>query len=148
MWAGIAVVAVLIAVGAYIYINHKGSSGKQTAAAATPAPPIGDADAVRDLKIQRATMDKDRTGTTAAWVVSIENKSSTYSYSNIQYETTYVGANNNAILVNKGTIATTIPPGEQKNSEFNDALYPAGTAWFKIRITGATPAIPTSQNPF
>jgi hypothetical protein len=148
MWTGIAVVAVLIAVGAYFYINHKGTSNKQTAtAAAVPAPPAGDADAVRDLKIQRATMDKDRTGTTAIWVVSIENKSATYSYSNIQYETTYVGANNNAILVNKGTIATTIPPGEQQKSQVNDALYPAGTAWYKIRITGATPAVAT-PNPF
>jgi len=106
----------------------------------TAAPVKGDADPVRDLKIQRATMNKDRTGTMAVWLVTIENKSTVYSYSNIQYETTYVGGDNNAILINKGTIAATLAPGEQKNSEINDALYPAGTAWYKVRITGATPS--------
>jgi len=55
------------------------------------------------LKIQRATMNKDRNGTMAVWLVAIENKSSVYSYSKIAYETTYVGADNNAILINKGT---------------------------------------------
>lgn len=83
-------------------------------------------------------MNKDRTGTTAVWLVSIENRSASYTYSNIQYETTYVGANNDAILINKGTIASSIGPGDQKDSEINDALYPSGTAWYKIRITGAT----------
>jgi len=85
-------------------------------------------------------MNKDRTGTMAVWLVTIENKSTVYSYSAIKYETTYVGADNNAILINKGTIAATLAPGEQKNSEISDALYPAGTAWYKLRITGATPA--------
>ena len=143
MWIGIVVVAVAAALGAYFYISHKGAANRPSAAAA-PAPaaqPAGDADALHDLKVQRATMNKDRTGTTAVWFVSIENKSATYSYSNIQYETTYVGADNNSILINKGTIAETIPPGGQKNSEINDALYPAGTAWYKIRITGATPSV-------
>jgi hypothetical protein len=144
VWLGIVVVAVAVAAGAYFYIHNKGTASRSSAAAvaASVAPPTGDADALHDLKVQRATMDKDRTGTTAVWFVSIENKSTTYSYSNIQYETTYVGADNNSILINKGTIAETIPPGGQKNSEINDALYPAGTAWYKIRITGATPSVP------
>jgi len=140
LWLGIVVVAVAVAVGAYFYIHNKGTAG-QSSAAAVPAQPAGEADALHDLKVQRATMDKDRTGTTAVWFVSIENKSANYTYSNIQYETTYVGADNNSILINKGTIAETIPPGGQKNSEINDALYPAGTAWFKFRITGATPSV-------
>lgn len=145
MWAGIVVVAVAIALGAYFLVTSKGNANKQALAvtsASAPAQPKANADPVRDLKIQRAAMGKDRTGTTAVWAVTIENKSADYSYKNIQYETTYVGANNNAILINKGTIAETIPPGEQKNSEINDALYPAGTVWYKFRITGATPSTP------
>jgi hypothetical protein len=98
----------------------------------------GEADPVHDLKIQRTTMSKDRTGTMAVWLVTIENKSAVYSYSNIKYETSYIGADNNAVLINQGTIPATIGPGEQKNSQINDALYPAGTAWYKLRITGAT----------
>lgn len=142
MWVGIAVVAVALIAAAAFYFrstrNQRAAASAQPSAAAQAQ--LKDADAMRDLKVQRATMNKDRTGTTAVWLVSIENKSASYTYSNIQYETTYVDGNNNSILVNKGTIATTIPPGEQKNSEINDALYPAGTAWYKIRVTGATPS--------
>lgn len=144
MWVGLAVLAVILIAGAYLFFHSKGALGKQASAqpsAAVQAQIIKDADAVRDLKVQHATMNKDRTGTTAVWLVSIENKSASYTYSNIQYETTYVGANNDAILINKGTIPATIEPGGQKSSEINDALYPAGTAWYKIRITGATPSV-------
>jgi len=143
MWVGLAVVAVILIGGAYFYFHSKGVIGKTAAASAQASAAVAqaqvrDADPIRDLKVQRATMNKDRTGTTAVWFVSIENKSPSFSYNNIQYETTYVGADNNSILINKGTIAATIPAGGQKNSEINDALYPAGTAWYKIRIIGAT----------
>jgi hypothetical protein len=140
-WIAIAVVVAMVAVGAYFVVKSRSTANKQAPVAASSAAAVkSDADPVHDLKIRRATMDKDRTGTMAIWLVTIENKSTVYSYSNIQYETTYVGADNNAILINKGTIATAFAPGEQKNSEINDALYPAGTAWYKVRITGATPA--------
>jgi hypothetical protein len=140
MWVGLAVLAVVLIAGAYFFFHSKGGAGKPVSAEASAAAQaqLKDADPVRDLKVQRATMGKDRTGTTAVWLVSIENKSASYSYSNIQYETTYVDANNNSILVNKGTIPVTIEPSGQKSSEVNDALYPAGTNWYKIRITGAT----------
>jgi hypothetical protein len=138
MWTGVAVVALALGIGGYMFIS-KAKATKPTPVVAAPAQPTGPADPIHDLKVQHATMSKDRTGTTAVWLVSIENKSASYSYSNIQYETTYVGANNTAILINKGTIPGSIEPGGQKSSEINDALYPAGTAWYKIRITGATP---------
>lgn len=143
LWIGIAVVVVVVGLAAYFFIISRGNANKRASAAASAAAqPKGEADPIRDLKVQRTTMSKDRTGTTAVWLVTIENKSTVYSYRKIQYETTYVGANNNAILINKGTIAETIPPGQLKNSEINDALYPAGTAWYKFRITGATPSSP------
>jgi hypothetical protein len=139
-WIAIAVVVAVVAVGAYFFVRSRGNANKQASAAGASAVVKGNADPVHDLKIQRATMNKDRNGTMAVWLVTIENKSQVYSYSKIEYETTYVGADNNAILINKGAIPAAIGPGEQKNSEINDALYPAGTAWYKIRITGATPA--------
>ncbi len=139
LWIGIAVVVIVVGIGAYFFVTSRG--GKPApAAASAPAQVKGEADPVHDLKVQRATMTKDRTGTTAVWLVSIATKSASYSYSNIQYETTYVGANNNALLINKGTIKGPIAPGDVKNSEINDALYPAGTVWYKLRITGATPS--------
>ena len=140
MWVGLAVVAVVLIAAAAFYFrstrNQRAAASAKASAAAQAQ--LKDADAVRDLKVQRATMNKDRSGTTAVWFVSIGNKSESFSYSNIQYETTYVGQDNNSILINKGTIAATIPPGGQKSSEINDAMYPAGTAWYKILITGAT----------
>jgi hypothetical protein len=85
-------------------------------------------------------MEKDRTGTTAVWLVDIDNKSKAYTYSSIEYETTYVGADNAALLVNKGKIPFNLSPGEERNTQIRDVLYPAGTAWYKFRITGATPS--------
>jgi hypothetical protein len=141
LWIGIALAVVAASVAAYFFMMSRDQAKKQASAAASASASVkGDANPLRDLKVQRATMSKDRTGTMALWLVTIENKSAVYSYSKVQYETTYVGADNNAILVNKGTIPATIGPGEQNSSEINDALYPAGTAWYKIRITGATPA--------
>lgn len=140
-WIGIAVAALVIAAGAVFYTMSRGGAQKQGPAAATSAAsPKVAADPVRDLKVQRATMTKDRNGTTAVWLVTIENKSANYSYSKIKYETSYIGVDNVAILTNQGTIAATIAAGEQNTSQINDALYPAGTSWYKLKITGATPS--------
>lgn len=135
------VVIAAAAVAGVLYMTSKNGSkptARVTAAVAAPAAP-GKADPVHDLKILSARMEKDRSGTTAVWLVDIDNKSKAYTYSSIQYETTYVGANNAALLVNKGTIPFNLAPGEERNTQIRDVLYPAGTAWYKFRITGATP---------
>jgi hypothetical protein len=136
---GILVMAVACAVGVY-FLTQRSATNKQASAAAAQVK--GDADPVRDLKIQRATMSKDRNGTMAVWAVTVENKSAGYGYSNIKYETTYIGADDKVLMVNRGTIAGTIGPGEQKSVQANDPLYPAGTARYRMKITGATPATP------
>lgn len=135
------VVIAAAAVAGVLYTTSKSGSkptAPVTAAAAAPAA-AGKADPVHDLKILSARMEKDRSGTTAVWLVDIDNKSKAYAYSSIQYETTYVGADNAALLVNKGTIPFNLAPGEERNGQIRDVLYPAGTAWYKFRITGATP---------
>ena len=139
LWIGIALFAVL-AVGGVLLYTMSGGTAKSTAPAAPAAATAkAEADPVRDLKIFKATMDKDRMGTTAVWSLVIENRSKVYSYSDIKYEASYIGADNRPLLVNQGTIAASIEPGDQKTSELRDALYPAGTSWYKFRITGATP---------
>jgi hypothetical protein len=143
MWMAIFVIAAAVAVGAVLYTMPKGG-GKPTApVTAATAPPVAaaKADPVRDLKILSARMEKDRAGTTAVWLVDVNNKSNAYTYSSIQYETTYVGPDNAALLVNKGTIPFNLAPGEERNAQIRDVLYPAGTAWYKFRITGATPSV-------
>jgi hypothetical protein len=142
MMVGILVLVGAMAVGAVLYTMSKNAgpaSAPKTAAAA--AVPAGKADAEHDLKILSSRMEKDRLGTTAVWLVDIDNKSKTYTYSRIQYETTYVGANNAALVVNKGTIAAQLGPGEERNAQIRDVLYPEGTAWYKFRIIGATPSV-------
>lgn len=145
-WMVIFLAVALVVGGGLLYVMSqkqavKGLSPATAPAAAKVAVPAGNADPLHDLKVQAATMDKDRTGTTAVWLVTIENKSASYTYSAIKYETSYIGADNTPVLVNQGTIPDSIAPGEEQKSEFRDALYPAGTAWYKFRITGATPAV-------
>src|SRR5260370_22123508 len=103
LWIGIIVVVIIVTTGTLFYVKYRGGAQRTTAASAA-AQAKGPADPVHDLKVLRATMNKDRTGTTAVWLVTIENKPPAYTYSKIQYETSYVGADNNAILINKGTI--------------------------------------------
>jgi len=140
MLVTIFVVVAAAAVGGVLYTMSK-SGGKPaapvTAAAGAPAA-AEKADPVHDLKILSVRMEKDRSGTTAVWLVDIDNKSKAFSYSKIQYETTYVGPDNAALLVNKGTIPFNLAPGEEQNAQIRDVLYPAGTAWYKFRVTGAT----------
>ncbi len=143
MLVGIFVVVAAVAVGAVLYTMSKGGSkpaAPVTAAAAAPSA-AGKADEVHDLKILSARMEKDRAGTTAVWLVDVSNKSNAYTYSSIQYETTYVGPDNAALLVNKGTVPFNLGPGEERNAQIRDVLYPAGTSWYKFRIIGATPAV-------
>jgi hypothetical protein len=138
----LAVVAAAAAGGVFYTMSKSGNkpAAPVTATAAAPAA-AGKADPVHDLKILSARMEKDRTGTTAVWLVDIDNKSTAYTYSKIQYETTYVGPDNAALLVNKGTIPFNLAPGQEQNAQIRDVLYPAGTAWYKFRITGATPTV-------
>jgi hypothetical protein len=141
IWIGVAIVAV-IAIACYVYVNHK--PGKNAPANAVSAASTGGAasvpgaDPAKDLRVVSVTMQKDYTGTTAQWLVDLKNDSPTYTYSNIAYETTYLGANENVLVVNHGTMNLTIGPGEDQSTQFRDALYPEGTTIYRIKVTGAS----------
>jgi len=93
MWVGI-LVAVAVIIGAVVFFMSKKSAGSSAASTtdSAAAPTQSNADAVKDLRIVSKKLDKDYTGTTAMWSVEIRNTSQAYTYSNIQYETTYVGS--------------------------------------------------------
>ncbi|MGB8473583.1 MAG: hypothetical protein WCE61_05790 [Candidatus Acidiferrum sp.] len=138
LWIGIFVVVAVAGLGILYYWISKGSAKSPapvsaSASAAAPTKP----DPVKDLKIQRATMQKDALGATAVWLVTIENNSPSYAYSDIKYETDYMGADNKALVVNKGTITINLPPDAEQNAEIRDTAYPTGTAWYNFKITGA-----------
>jgi hypothetical protein len=132
---GISILVLLIITGAVFYFLTKQSAKQQPVpAAAAPAAP---ADPIHDLRIVRVTMSKDPMGTTAVWLVTLQNKSASYTYSNIRYETNYIGANDKPLLVNQGSIADSFTPGDEHNSQIRDTLYPNGTAWYKFKIVDA-----------
>lgn len=141
-WVGILVVLALIGGGVVFYLGKKDAGPNATPQTASAAAPTqSNADAAKDLRLVSKKLDKDYTGTTAMWSVELRNMSQVYTYSNIQYETTYIGADGSGLGVNHGTIPSlTLEPGESQRTQFRDTLYPSGTALYNIKITGATAA--------
>jgi pyruvate/2-oxoglutarate dehydrogenase complex dihydrolipoamide acyltransferase (E2) component len=137
-WIGIAV-AVAIVIGAVLFYMGRKDSDQNAApaAAATAAPAQANADAAKDLRLVSRKMDKDGSGA-AVWTVEVRNLSQVYSYSNIQYETTYVGADSIMLATNHSAIPSlTLDPGESQSAQFREAL-PSGTALYTLKITAAT----------
>jgi hypothetical protein len=137
MWVVTVVVVAMAGLGTWLYTTSKSPSRARATVVSAAATPVGKADPVHDLKVLNARMEKDPTGTIAMWIVQMDNKSKAYTYSTIEYETTYVGANNAALAVNKGIINVSLAPGDQQTAQVRDILYPIGTSWYKFRITGA-----------
>ncbi|HEV8075695.1 MAG TPA: hypothetical protein VGP66_07590 [Candidatus Acidoferrum sp.] len=131
---GVAILVLLVIAGGIYYLSSKQSPKQAAPVAAAPTAP---ADPVHDLKIVRVTMNKDPMGTTAVWLVTLQNKSGGYTYTNIRYETSYIGADDKPIVVNQGSIADSFGPGDTHNSQIRDTLYPNGTAWYKFKIVDA-----------
>jgi hypothetical protein len=129
--------AIIIGGGIYYYtITNRPAQGPakaQVPAAEAITPP----DPAKDLRVLSATMTKDKLGTATMWNVTIENKSRVYTYSAIEYQTLYFGADNKPLLINSGKIAASIDPGEQNKSEIREALFPSGTSVYQFRITNA-----------
>jgi hypothetical protein len=134
VWIGVIVVVIAVA-AAMLFLMTKGPA--VPAASAPAAAPTAKADPVHDLRIQRAAMDKDSSGTTAIWAIAIENRSPYYSYRDIEYETSYLNADSSVIATNKGKLSVSLGPQQEKNTQVRDLAYPIGTATYKIRITSA-----------
>jgi len=135
-WIDILVVAGILALLIGYRMFTKGPA-KQNVRTATAAADVSTADPVKDLKIQRATMQKDSIGATALWSITLVNKSDKFTYTAIAYQTDYMGGDNHILVENKGTITATISPNAQGSYEIRDVAYPAGTAWFNFKVTGA-----------
>jgi hypothetical protein len=135
---GISILVLLVIAGAAFYFMAKQSAKQPSPVAAAPSAP---ADPVHDLKIVRVTMNKDPMGTTAVWLVTLQNKSVAYTYSSIKYETSYIGPNDKPLAVNQGSMPDTFGPGDEHNSQIRDILYPNGTAWYKFKIVDAKSSV-------
>jgi uncharacterized protein (UPF0333 family) len=139
MWIGVAVIIVVVAALAYYVMGPKESSKSHSAASASgSSAPVASADAPNDLRVVSVKMDKDVTGNIAVWSVDLRNTSHTYTYKDIAYQTTYLGADNSVLAQNTGKINLSLDPGEEQTTQFRDLLYPSGTALFKFMVTGAS----------
>lgn len=136
MWIGIAVVVIVVAVGFFFVSSSGNKNNSSSAAGSAPAAAAGKADPANDLRVTSAKMENSNG--TAVWLIDVRNRSNSYGYSHIAYETTYGGADGGVIAVNHGEIPGSIGPGEEENETVRDAAYPAATAWYKVKITGAT----------
>lgn len=126
------VIAVILVVVSFRLLTRTATKGNvQTAVSTATANPV------KDLKLERASMQKDSFGTTAVWLVTIVNQSDKFTYSEIDYQTEYIGPDDHLILQNRGTIPGVIAPNEEHSAEIRDVAYPAGTAWFRFKVTGA-----------
>jgi hypothetical protein len=133
-WIGAFVlIAVIVALIGFRAFRGAGKGNAQAAAAVDTSS----ADPVKDLQIQRATMQKDSLGTTSVWLVVLANKSDRFTYTNITYQTQYIGPDNKLLLENNGTIPISLGPSAEKSSEIRDTAYPAGVAFYRFKVTGA-----------
>jgi hypothetical protein len=135
------IVGVLAIVGVIVYIGSRGhaktSPAVQTPSAATQTAP----DPVKDLKIINATMRKDPSGIRVMWLVQLRNKSAVYTYSDVQYEASFIGPDGRTLSANRDTIKTSIAPGEEKKlPPFMDGVYDANASTYQFVLVGATSA--------
>jgi len=138
MWIGIGVIVVVAAALAYYVMGPKTGTKSVAPAAVAASSPAANSDAVKDIRVVSVKMDKDITGNIAVWSVDLRNMSHTYSYKDIAYQTTYLGADNSVITQNTGKINLSLDPGDEQTTQFRDVLYPSGTAVFKFNVTGAS----------
>jgi hypothetical protein len=137
-WIAVLVVVAIVIGGILLYMGRKDAAPSAAPVAASAAAPTQTtAAAVKDLRVVSRKMDKDNAGA-GMWTVELRNLSQVYSYSNIQYETSYVGADSTMLATNHGTIPSlTLDPGESQSAQFREAV-PSGTALYSVKITGAT----------
>jgi hypothetical protein len=139
LWISASVIAALVVVVALVYVISRPRATtpvrvKSAAPAGQAAPP----NPVRDLQLVHARMGKDATGVRVMWSVQLRNKSAVYTYTDLQYEATFIGADNRILAVSRDTIKDRIEPGEEKTlAPFMDGLYDARASTFQFVITGA-----------
>ena len=142
-WITAIIVGVLVVVGGIVYFTSRPKAKAPQAATTVAAKPHAAPDPVNDLKIVRAIMGKDPTGVRVMWSVQLQNKSDTYTYSNIQYEARFIGPDGKTRTANRDTIKGSIAPGEEKKiPEFLDGIYDANAATYQFVLLGAESTTP------
>lgn len=136
MWIGVAVILVVAAGLGYYVMGAK--NGAKTSSASLASTNTIEVKSPQDLRVVSVKMDKDVTGNVAVWSVDLRNMSRNYTYKDINYQTTYLGADNSVIAQNTGKLTLSLDPGDEQSTQFRDLLYPSGTAVFKFNVTSVS----------
>jgi flagellar basal body-associated protein FliL len=139
------IVCVVAVVGGIIYIATRGHA-KPSPAAAQAAPaaqkPTVPPDPVKDLYIVRAAMGKDPSGLRVVWNVQLRNRSTVYTYSDIQYDSYFLAVDGKRLGENKDTIKDTIGPGEVKTfPPIYDGTYDSHYSTYQFILLGANSSV-------
>jgi hypothetical protein len=137
------IVGVIAIVGAIVYMSTRGhTKATQAAPAAAAVAPQGPANPVTDLKIVKAVMGRDPSGLRVMWSVQLKNTSPSYTYSNIQYEATFIGPDGGTTSSSRDTIKDSIGPNDEKKfPDFIGGLYDANASTYAFKVVGADSAV-------
>jgi hypothetical protein len=145
IWISAIIVLALVVIGGAVFLLTKPFAKKAPATAETSAPAVKETapDPARDLQVVRAVMGKDVTGVRVMWSVLLRNKSSAYTYSDVQYEARFLRPDGSVMAVSRGTIPCNLAPGdEEKIPDFMGGIYDASASTYNFVLVGAkaTPA--------
>jgi hypothetical protein len=145
IWISGIIVVALVVLGGAVFLITKPFAKKAPVAAETSAPAAKEAapDPVRDLQVVRAVMGKDVSGVRVMWSVQLRNKSSAYTYSDVEYEARFLRPDGSVLAVSRGTIPCNLAPGdEEKIPDFMGGIYDASASTYNFVLVGAkaTPA--------
>jgi hypothetical protein len=140
IWISAAIIFALAVIGTLVFVVQKPIPNKSplNAQSALPAGKLAPPNPVRDLEVVRAVMGKDVTGVRVMWSVQMRNKSTAYTYSNVQYEARFVRPDGTILAVSRGTIPCNLAPGdEQKIPDFIDGIYDQSASTYNFVLVGA-----------
>jgi hypothetical protein len=133
------IIGVLVVIGAIAYVIWRPAPVVSTKVSVpTPAAKVGPPDATRDLKVVRAVMGKDPSGLRVMWSVTIQNKSTAYTYSNFKYEVDFISPYGVVLSNSADTIPGSVGPGAQETlPDFMGGMYNANASTYHFHLVGA-----------
>jgi hypothetical protein len=140
------IVCIVAIAGGIIYIATRGHA-KSSPPPAAPAAPAAQAhagppDPVHDLHIVNLAMGKDPSGLRVLWSVEVRNRSTVYTYSDIEYDAYFLSVDGKRLGEDKDTIKDSIGPGEEKKfPPILDGIYDSHYSTYQFLIVSAKSAV-------
>jgi hypothetical protein len=133
------IIGVLVVIGAIAYMVWRPAAVAPTKVSVpAPAANVGPPDATRDLNLVHVVMGKDPTGVRVMWSVTIQNKSTAYTYSNFKYAVEFIGPDGKLLYNSGDTIPGSVGPGDEVTlPDFMGGMYNANASTYHFHLVGA-----------